>query len=124
VAQSRGTIADPLLRDCSSLHTSQSWLGECAGCGHPTSGTAGTIFQDTRTLLATWFRAMWWATNQKTGVSASRRGMFRPCIPGASTTIRNTRRTVGACPYFTRPASTAELSPRTFWSFAREFSSF
>jgi hypothetical protein len=27
VAQSRGTVADPLLRGCSSLHTSQSWLG-------------------------------------------------------------------------------------------------
>jgi transposase-like protein len=45
-------------------------LFQCAGCGHQTSVTAGTIFQDTRTPLATWFRAMWWATNQKTGVSA------------------------------------------------------
>jgi transposase-like protein len=32
--------------------------------------TAGTIFQDTRTPLATWFRAMWWVTSQKTGASA------------------------------------------------------
>ena len=32
--------------------------------------TAGTIFQDTRTPLPTWFRAMWWVTNQKGGVSA------------------------------------------------------
>jgi transposase-like protein len=32
--------------------------------------TAGTIFQDTRTPLSTWFGAMWWVTNQKTGVSA------------------------------------------------------
>jgi transposase-like protein len=32
--------------------------------------TAGTIFQDTRTPLATWFRAMWWITSQKTGASA------------------------------------------------------
>jgi transposase-like protein len=31
---------------------------------------AGTIFQDTRTPLTTWFRAMWWVTSQKTGVSA------------------------------------------------------
>jgi transposase-like protein len=45
-------------------------LFQCASCGHQTSVTAGTIFQDTRTPLATWFRAMWWATNQKTGVSA------------------------------------------------------
>lgn len=45
-------------------------LFECAACGHQTSVTAGTIFQDTRTPLPTWFRAMWWVTNQKTGVSA------------------------------------------------------
>lgn len=45
-------------------------LFQCAACGHQTSVTAGTIFQDTRTPLPTWFRAMWWVTNQKTGVSA------------------------------------------------------
>ena len=43
---------------------------QCAACGHQTSVTAGTIFQDTRTPLPTWFRAMWWVTNQQTGVSA------------------------------------------------------
>jgi transposase-like protein len=32
--------------------------------------TAGTIFQDTRTPLTTWFRAMWWVTGLKTGASA------------------------------------------------------
>ena len=47
----------------------QRWW-HCAACGHQTSVTAGTIFQDTRTPLPTWFRAMWWVTNQKTGVSA------------------------------------------------------
>lgn len=31
---------------------------QCAACGHQTSVTAGTIFQDTRTPLPTWFRAM------------------------------------------------------------------
>lgn len=45
-------------------------LFECAACGRLTSVTAGTIFQDTRTPLATWFRAMWWVTSQKTGASA------------------------------------------------------
>jgi len=43
---------------------------QCAACAHQTSVTAGTIFQDTRTPLPTWFGAMWWVTNQKTGVSA------------------------------------------------------
>src|SRR5437879_11411444 len=42
----------------------------CAACGRQTSVTAGTIFQDTRTPLPTWFRAMWWVTSQKTGTSA------------------------------------------------------
>ena len=32
--------------------------------------TAGTIFQDTRTPLSVWFRAMWWVTTQKNGASA------------------------------------------------------
>ena len=45
-------------------------LWDCAGCGHQTSVTAGTIFQDTRTPLPVWFRAMWWVTTQKNGASA------------------------------------------------------
>lgn len=45
-------------------------LLECAGCGSQTSVTAGTIFQDTRTPLPVWFRAMWWVTTQKNGASA------------------------------------------------------
>ena len=43
---------------------------ECGNCGHQTSVTAGTIFQDTRTPLVQWFRAMWWVTSQKNGASA------------------------------------------------------
>src|ERR1041384_5188970 len=45
-------------------------LLECAACGRQTSVTAGTIFQDTRTPLTTWFRAMWWGTSTKTGTRA------------------------------------------------------
>jgi transposase-like protein len=45
-------------------------LVHCASCGRQTSVTAGTIFQDTRTPLPTWFRAMWWVASQKTGASA------------------------------------------------------
>lgn len=45
-------------------------LLECADCGHQTSVTAGTIFQDTRKPLTLWFRAAWWVTSQKTGTSA------------------------------------------------------
>lgn len=40
------------------------------GCGCQTSVAAGTIFQDTRTPLPVWFRAIWWVTTQKNGASA------------------------------------------------------
>lgn len=45
-------------------------LWQCAGCGRQTSVTAGTLFQDTRTPLTTWFRAMWCVTSSTTGTSA------------------------------------------------------
>jgi len=45
-------------------------LLQCAGCGYQVSAIAGTIFQDTRTPLPVWFRAMWWVTTQKNGASA------------------------------------------------------
>lgn len=44
------------------------WL--CAGCRYQASVTAGTIFQDGRLPLTLWFRAMWYVTSQKNGVSA------------------------------------------------------
>src|SRR5205085_4784187 len=60
---------------CRRCGGGRSWpvrgaLLECAGCGCQTSVTAGTIFQDTRTPLSVWFRAMWWMTTQKNGASA------------------------------------------------------
>lgn len=44
------------------------WL--CGQCQHQASVTAGTIFQDSHMPLTTWFRAMWYVTTQKNGVSA------------------------------------------------------
>jgi transposase-like protein len=44
------------------------WL--CGACRHQASVTAGTIFQDTRLPLVLWFRAIWYVTSQKNGVSA------------------------------------------------------
>jgi transposase-like protein len=43
---------------------------QCAACGYQVSITAGTIFEGTRKPLQMWFRAIWWVTSQKTGVSA------------------------------------------------------
>lgn len=39
-------------------------------CSFQTSTLAGTIFQGTRHSLRLWFRAMWYVTSQKSGVSA------------------------------------------------------
>ena len=61
---------------CPACETDRGWatgrrdLMECAHCHHQTSVTAGTIFEGTRKPLTMWFRAMWWVTSQKTGVSA------------------------------------------------------
>ncbi len=45
-------------------------LFQCYGCRRQTSVTSGTVFQDTRKPLRTWFRAMWYVTSQKNGASA------------------------------------------------------
>jgi transposase-like protein len=60
---------------CPRCEGSKAWpfrLGrlECGSCGHQTSVTAGTIFQDTHKPLVLWFRTMWWVTSQKNGASA------------------------------------------------------
>lgn len=60
---------------CPKCAGTKAWLVravlyQCAGCGRQTSVTAGTVFQDTRTPLTMWFRAMWWVTNSKAGTSA------------------------------------------------------
>ena len=42
----------------------------CSSCQNQISVTAGTIFQDTRKPLRSWFTAIWWITTQKYGASA------------------------------------------------------
>lgn len=42
----------------------------CGRCRFQISVTAGTIFQDSRKPLTLWFRAMWYVTSQKQGISA------------------------------------------------------
>jgi transposase-like protein/ribosomal protein L37AE/L43A len=60
---------------CPACRGAKAWavrgvLWQCSRCGRQTSVTAGTVFQDTRIPLTTWFRAMWWITSSKTGSSA------------------------------------------------------
>lgn len=45
-------------------------LWKCGDCNYQVSVTAGTIFQDSHLPLTTWFRAMWYVTSQKNGMSA------------------------------------------------------
>jgi transposase-like protein len=45
-------------------------LFQCCGCRRQTSVTAGTIFQDTRKPLVTWFEAMWYVASRTEGASA------------------------------------------------------
>jgi len=42
----------------------------CGGCRYGITVMAGTIFQDSHQPLTNWFRAMWWLTNEKSGLSA------------------------------------------------------
>ncbi len=42
----------------------------CRRCRGEVRLTAGTIFQDSHLPLRTWFRAIWWVTNQKSGMNA------------------------------------------------------
>jgi transposase-like protein/Zn ribbon nucleic-acid-binding protein len=60
---------------CPKCKGKKSWkindiLYECIKCSHQTSVIAGTVFQDTRKPLKTWFIAIWWVTTQKNGASA------------------------------------------------------
>jgi transposase-like protein len=60
---------------CSKCDCIKGWetaenLIMCRQCGHRFSLTSGTIFHQTHKPLLLWFRAMWYVTNQKNGVSA------------------------------------------------------
>lgn len=60
---------------CPRCPSGQAWqtqrgLWHCGGCGKDVSVTAGTIFENSKLSLRLWFRAIWWVTNQKSGVSA------------------------------------------------------
>ena len=60
---------------CPRCGHGQAWearrgLLHCRSCRADASVTAGTIFHRSHISLRLWFRAMWWMTNQKSGVSA------------------------------------------------------
>lgn len=60
---------------CPICSHGQAWqtargLFHCAVCGRQISVTAGTLFDGTRKPLRVWFQAIWYVTNQKSGVSA------------------------------------------------------
>lgn len=47
-------------------------LRQCAGCGHQTSPTAGTVFDHSRVPLTKWFAAIYLMSADKGGISAQR----------------------------------------------------
>lgn len=60
---------------CPDCRETRAWqmrrgLYWCRTCGYQVSVTAGTLFHDTHKPLRLWFEAMWYVTNQKSGVSA------------------------------------------------------
>lgn len=60
---------------CSRCGHSRAWrtsrhLWQCCACSHEVSVTAGTVFHRSQLPLRVWFQAIWWVTNQKSGVSA------------------------------------------------------
>ncbi len=59
----------PRCGNCTGWYTGRD-LYRCGRCDFQVSVTAGTIFQDTKKPLKLWFRAMWYVTSQKQGISA------------------------------------------------------
>jgi len=60
---------------CPRCRQARAWrlkqgLFQCCGCDAIVSVTAGTIFHRSHLPLRVWFRAIWWVTNQKSGVRA------------------------------------------------------
>lgn len=60
---------------CPRCRQAQAWrlkqgLFQCRSCDAVVSVTAGTIFHRSHLPLRVWFRAIWWVTNQRSGVSA------------------------------------------------------
>lgn len=60
---------------CPQCEEKRAWemrrgLHWCRNCDYQSSVTAGTLFHDTHKPLRLWFEAMWYVTNQKSGVSA------------------------------------------------------
>lgn len=60
---------------CPRCNGRSSWpmsrgLWKCGACKYQVSVTSGTIFQDSHLPLTMWFRAMWYITSQKNGMSA------------------------------------------------------
>jgi len=60
---------------CPRCAGTKAWAAQrnrlvCIACRHQTTVTAGTIFQDSRLPLRSWFRVIWQVTSQKNGASA------------------------------------------------------
>lgn len=81
-------------RRCGSLATRREV--QCADCRHQTSVTAGTIFHQTHTPLRKWFWAIYLASTDKGGLSASRLSkLVDVTVPTAWLMLHKIRRAMG-----------------------------
>ncbi len=89
------------------------WL--CGGCRRQVSVTAGTVLQDRKLPLTRWFRAMWYVTSQKNGVSALglQRGLGLGSYKTAWALLHKLRRAM-VRPGRDRLAGTVEVD-ETYW---------
>ena len=60
---------------CPRCASKKAWqtsrkLWVCVRCQYHASITAGTVFEGSHLPLSTWFKAMWYMTSQKNGISA------------------------------------------------------
>ena len=61
---------------CKRCGGQQYWLSSrnlyiCTQCEHQHSLTAGTIMDSSKKPVTYWFKAMWWFTTRKSGISAT-----------------------------------------------------
>jgi transposase-like protein len=56
--------------ECSDAWRTERGLRHCQSCGHQSSPTAGTVFEDSRKPLRLWYHVIWLMMSQKTGMSA------------------------------------------------------
>ncbi len=90
---------------------------ECAGCGHKTSVTTGTIFEGSANRITTWFEAIWHFTATKDGCSALELQQLL-MLPNGDKLVYSTAHSwrKKICGLFPKHQSPPNMSPKPFKS--------